>query len=90
MVQAAEKTQVFTAGEAREKAQVGARMVAQMTADRSGLANGIKAGDDCRATRGEQKRSEYAEQRRLACAVGAEQSYRLARLDLQRNAAKCR
>lgn len=65
-------------------------MVAQMAADRRRLAGGIEAGDNSGAARGEEERGEYAEQRSLAGAVGAQQSYRFAGFDVQGNSTKCR
>lgn len=90
MVQAAEKTEILGAGDAREKTQVRTRMITQMAADRSRRADGIESGDKRGAARREKKRGENAKQGGLSRAVGPEQGYRLARLDPKRNPTESR
>ncbi len=90
VVQAPEKMQIFTAGETRVEAQVGTGMVAQMAAERRGLAGGIEPGDNSGAARREEESGEYAQQRRFAGAVGAQQSDRFAWLNVQGNSTERR
>ena len=90
MIQTAEETQVFAAREARVEAQVGTRVVAQLAADRSGLADAIESGNHGGAARGQEKCGENAKQRGFSGAVGAEESYRFAWFDPQGNPTKRR
>lgn len=88
MIEAAEETQIFAAGQSWIKTQIGAGMIAKMAADRCGFTDHIEARDADAAARGEQQRGENAKQRGFAGAVGPEQCDGFAGANLQRNAAE--
>ena len=59
---------------------------ADAAAQRSGFADGVKAGDHRRARRGHHERGKNAEERRFAAAVGAEQAKEFCWTNVERNA----
>jgi len=63
-------------------------VVAKLAADRGGFARWIETRDTGRAAGGEKKGGEDPQKRGLPGAIGAEQSYGFALLDVKRNAAK--
>ena len=86
VVQTAKETEIFASGETRIETEVRAGVIAEVAADFRGFACGIKTGDNCGAAGGQQQRGQDAEKRGFASAIGAEQSYGLALLDLESDA----
>lgn len=78
MIEAAKEKEVFAGGKAGVKALVGARVVAEGTANGARRSGGVMAGDGGVPRSGEKKRRENAEKGGLAGAVCAEQGKGLA------------
>jgi hypothetical protein len=90
MIQTAKEAQIFAAGEARVKAQVRPGVIAELTANRRGIACGIKSGDGGGPACRKQERGKDAEQGGLPGAIGAEKRHGFPRFNLKGNTAEGR
>jgi hypothetical protein len=85
VIEAAEKVQILAAGKPRIKAYIAAGVIAELSAHRPGIADGIVSCDLGVSPRGKDQSGKNSEQRGFTSPICAQQRQGLARTHLERN-----